>query len=583
MTTLASLHRAVETGWYRAAIVALLLIFVILSSSSASRKSATYDETAYLGTGAYILKLHRFDDVAIVRHPVFWTVWHDLPLLVISKIPNSLWQEDDAVLRGQKIIALRKDDLLLNACRFMLLPFGVILGLLVFHWSRELYGISGGLMSLTVYCFCPNILAHAPLITPDMTFSFFVVLTTWRLWKLAKKDSIRNLVWAGASLALMLLSKHTGLLVGLILLITDVVYRSADNQINWRSWRRIWRGLRRWPILIAMAALVVWAAYGFQVAPVSWPSGTQTWFPAAPYVQGAIIQYQQSRQPHSFFLMGMNSSSGWWYYFIVVCSIKIPVSVLLLLGGLVLGRRWLGSRFSVNEVFLAVPFGLLFLYLSCFNTIQNGFRYLLPVYPLLITMLGSYGPAVHRSLAARISSGLLILWLVIGSLVAWPNYISYFNELIGGSRQGYHWLGDSNIDWGQDLKELRSFMGDRGIDRIQLSYFGTADPTHYEVNYEYLPSSNSPLQPTPPLPDGQKPARFLAISAYDYQGIGFDEKKEENVYRFLYDYVPNDIVGRSILIFDTTALKPRTRPPLPFLLRQFVGLERRNAPLNLYP
>ena len=126
-------------------------------------------------------------------------------------------------------------------------------------------------------------------------------------------------------------------------------------------------------------------------------------------------------------------------------------------------------------------------------------------------------------------------------------------------------------------------MGDRGIDRIQLSYFGTADPAHYEVNYEYLPSSNSPLQPTPPLPDGQKPARFLAISAYDYQGIGFDEKKEENVYRFLYDYVPNDIVGRSILIFDTTALKPRTRPPLPFLLRQFVGLERRNAPLNLYP
>jgi len=502
---------------------------------------------------------------------------------MISKIPNSLWQEDDAVFRGQKIIALRRDDLVLNACRFTLLPFGLLLGLAVFNWSRELYGISGGLMSLTVYCFCPNILAHAPLITPDITLSCFVVLAAWRLWKFARKNTVQNLIWAGAAFGLMLLSKHTGVLLGLILFITDVVFRTANGQINWRSWRKASAGLRCWPLLIAIAVLIVWAAYGFQVAPVVWPSGARTWLPAAPYFQGAIIQYQQSRQPHSFFLMGMNSNSGWWYYFVIVCLIKIPLAIVLLLVGLVFLRPRLGMPAYRDELFLALPFGLLFLYLSCFNTIQNGFRYLLPVYPLLIIMLGNYGPAFGRSLVVRISSGLLLLWLVIGSLVAWPNYISYFNELIGGPRQGYHWLGDSNVDWGQDLKELKHFMSKHGIDRIRLSYFGTADPAHYDINYEYLPSSSGPLKPTPPLSEGQEPARYLAVSTYDYQGIGFYEKNQENVYRFLYNYVPNDIVGGSILIFDSQALRPRTRRPLSLALRQFVGLERREAPLNSCP
>src|SRR5437764_2414392 len=189
---------------------------------------------------------------------------------------------------------------------------------------------------------------------------------------------------------LMLLSKHTGLLIGLILIITDVVYRTAANQINWRSWRKTWAELRHWPILIAITGLILWAAYGFQIAPVIWPSGFRTWLPAAPYVQGAIIQYQQSRQPHSFFLMGMHSHSGWWYYFMIVCLTKIPVAVLLLLGGLVIFRRRAASRLWMDELFLALPFALLFFYLSCFNTIQNGFRYLLPVYPLLFIALGRY-------------------------------------------------------------------------------------------------------------------------------------------------------------------------------------------------
>ena len=568
-----------RTHWVRLSVPVLLLVFVILCVTSARQKSATYDETHYLGAGNYLLRTHSWGLPDSLLHPVFWTVWHDLPLLMVSG-PKNVSTELDGTIRGQKIIALRPDDTLLNACRFTLLPFAIALGLVVFRWSQKLYGDAGGVVSLTFFCFCPNLLAHAPLITPDLTLSCFAVLTIWRLWSLAKNPSRRNLLYASVALGLMLLSKHTALLLLPFFFATDFAYRVLAGQINWRSRRSLWQGLRHWPALLGMGFLLVWAAYGFQVGGFALPSGKWLTLPAAPYFQGAVYQYLQSRSAHSFFLMGMHSSTGWWYYFLVVCLIKIPIAILILLAGLVLARRKLGLPWRLDELYLIMPFALVFIYLSFFNTIQNGFRYLLPVYPLLFILLGNYGAALRRSMVVRIAVGVLAIWTIADTLRTWPNYLAYFNEFIVGPRNGYHWLGDSNLDWGQDLKELKRFMVGRGIDRVQLSYFGTADPAHYGINYEYLPSANSSLRPSPALREGESPSRFVALSASQYQGIAFPDR---DFYRFYYQYVPNELIGNSILIFDLKALTPRTRAPLPLRVRQLVGLATNAAPIDSCP
>ncbi len=566
-------------NWIWLPVLVLLLVFLTLCVTSARRKSATYDETHYLGAGNYLLKTHRWDLPDSLLHPVFWTVWHDLPLLAVSG-PQDVWTEPDGIVRGQKIMALRPDDALLNACRFTLLPFAVALGLVVFRWSQKLYGDAGGIVSLALFCFCPNLLAHAPLITPDMTLSCFAVLTAWRLWSLAKNPRLRNLLYAGAALGLMLLSKYTALLLVPFLFVTDFTYRAAAGQLNWRSPQSLGRGLCHWPALLGLGFLLVWAAYGFRIGGFALPSGAWLTLPAAPYFRGAVFQYLQSKSAHSFFLMGMHSSTGWWYYFLVVCLIKIPVAVLILLAGLVVARRRLGTAWRPDELYLVMPFVLMFGYLSFCNTIQNGFRYLLPVYPLLLIWLGNYGTVLRRSVGMRIAVGFLGAWLMAGTLLVWPNYIAYFNEFIGGPRNGYHWLGDSNVDWGQDLKELKRFMVEHSIDRIQLSYFGTADPAHYGIQYEYLPSANSGLRPSPPLPEGEASSRFVAISAYQYLGTDFRDK---DLYRFFYQYVPNDLIGDSILFFDLKALTPRTGAPLPLRLRQLVGLATNAAPVDSCP
>jgi len=572
---------AVPAGknWIRLSVIALLLSFVTLCVTSVRQKSATYDETHYLGAGYYLLRTHNWGLPDSLLHPVFWSVWHDLPLLTVS-CPKNVWAEPDGTIRGQKIIALRPDDALLNACRFTLLPFAVALGLIVFRWSQKLYGSAGGLVSLVFFCFCPNLLAHAPLITPDLTLSCFAVLTAWRLWSLATNPGRRNLLYASLALGLMLLSKHTALLLLPFFFATDFAYRAAAGRINWRSGRSLWQELHHWPVLLGIGFLLVWAAYGFQFGGFALPSGTWLTLPAAPYFQGAFFQYLQSRSEHSFFLMGMHSSTGWWYYFLVVCLIKTPVAILILLAGLVLARRKLGMPWRPDELYLVTPFVLMFVYLSFFNAIQNGFRYLLPVYPLLFVWLGNYGAVLRRSVLARIAVGCLATWTIVGSLRTWPDYLAYFNEFVGGSRNGYHWLGDSNLDWGQDLKELKRFMVQRGIDRVQLSYFGTADPAHYGIAYEYLPSTKNSLRPSPPLREGELPSRFVALSASQYQGVAFPDK---DFYRFYYQYVPNELIGNSILIFDLKALTPRTRAPLSLKLRQLVGLATNAAPIDSCP
>jgi hypothetical protein len=565
--------------WLRVAVPGLLLCFVVLCVTSVRQKSATWDETHYLGAGNYLLRTHCWTPLDSQLHPVFWTVWHDLPLLMVSG-PRDVWNELDGTKRGQKIIALRPDDILLNACRFTLLPFAIALGLVVFRWSQKLYGDAGGLVSLGFFCFCPNLLAHAPLITPDVTLSCFTALTAWRLWCLAKSPVRRNVWFAGLALGLMLLSKFTALLLIPLLAADDVVYRLSTGRIRWRSLRSLWLGLCHWPALLGIGFLLVWAAYGFQVGGFALPSGKWLIMPAAPYFQGALFQYSESRAAHSFFLMGMHSGTGWWYYFLVVCLIKIPIPILILLAGLALGRRKLGMPWRPDELYLIAPFVLMFAYLSFFNTIQNGFRYLLPVYPLLLIWLGNYGIALRRSVWMRWVVGLLIAWNIVGSLRAWPDYIAYFNEFIGGPRNGYHWLGDSNVDWGQDLKELKRYMVQYGIDRVRLSYFGTADPAHYGINYEHLPSPHGSLPPVPHPKEGDPPLRFVALSATEYQGNSFPDTGN---YRTYYQFEPNALIGHSILLFDLDSLIPRTHAPWPLKIRELVGLADHDAPIDSCP
>ena len=63
-----------------------------------------------------------------------------------------------------------------------------------------------------------------------------------------------------------------------------------------------------------------------------------------------------------------------------------------------------------------------------------------------------------------------------------PHYLAYFSPIVGGPSQWYRLLGDSNIDWGQDLPLLRDQLERMGCRRALISYFGTANIEAYGIH-----------------------------------------------------------------------------------------------------
>jgi hypothetical protein len=70
-----------------------------------------------------------------------------------------------------------------------------------------------------------------------------------------------------------------------------------------------------------------------------------------------------------------------------------------------------------------------------------------------------------------------------------PHYLAFFNVLAGGPANGPAILADSNIDWGQDAKNLAAWLNARHVSQVCLDYFGTADIGRLGVRGPSLPAT----------------------------------------------------------------------------------------------
>jgi hypothetical protein len=134
---------------------------------------------------------------------------------------------------------------------------------------------------------------------------------------------------------------------------------------------------------------------------------------------------------------------------------------------------------------------------------------------------------------------------------AWPYYLSYFNQLGGGTQNGYLLAVDSNYDWGQDLYRLRDWVQEHHIKKIAIDYFGGGNP-RYELGEVYVPwwsAKNNPLE---------EDIEWLAVSVNTLQGaLGATAprfiRKPEDEYRWLVSaynpYKPYARAGTSIFIY----------------------------------
>ncbi len=180
-----------------------------------------------------------------------------------------------------------------------------------------------------------------------------------------------------------------------------------------------------------------------------------------------------------------------------------------------------------------------------------GVRHILTIYPLMAIYCGGVlGEFIGRTYSGRKTvcsfAVILVGWLGLESAAISPNYISYFNQFAGGARGGARYLGDSNLDWGQDLKELKRVLDELGIEEVILSYLGNTYPAFYGIRYQYLPPMYYHHHFDYTVDSRRE---VLAISVNNLQGLTLSP---DDPFLWLKGRVPMARAGYSVYLYDIT-------------------------------
>jgi 4-amino-4-deoxy-L-arabinose transferase-like glycosyltransferase len=539
--------------------ILLLLAFTMQGTAALREMSSTGDETHYLGMGRYLIRTCRWDLPDSLLHPPLSYYLQNAALGFVP-IDFRAFNTSDINARGRTLMAASPDDRLLHLARAPVLVLAAILGLLVLVWGWQAGGSAAGLFALFLYAFSPAILSSAALITPDLCLTFFSTLTFYALWRYLKRPSPAMLLLAGSALGLTLLSKYSGILTALAVVVIAVA-QAISNRLSRGSTAGGNLRLRHLAILFLIAILVIDAGYFFtgtfrfldgaafkshlfqRVA----ATGILHWIPSPlprAYVAGVDMQYTVLENGFRYFMFGKVQSHGFFLYYVVAFFAKSPVPLLLLIAAALMFRRK-GENDWALEWVLLVPVVIFFGYFSV-TRVSRGIRYILPIYPLLFLWV-SQAAILHARRFRRFTPGLVVLalWYAGSCLSIAPHYLAYFNELSGGPKNGMNILDESDFDWGQELGSLGEYLRKHNIQRIQLSYFGTADPGHYGISYDSLP-----CDPALALRSNEP----IAVSA---TAMHWDCN------RWLAGLEPADRIGYAILLFNLPPApsSPKPRPP----------------------
>lgn len=443
----------------------LLTLFSAAVIHNAARWNCTSDERLHLSSGYSYLVSGDFR-MAPEQPPLIKELAAAmlLPLHLDFPVNKAAWEDGDQVGFGDDFTFHNRATVeqQLHAGRIPCVLLSILLGMLVYRWAKELHGEHGGLLSLFFFSTCPNIIAHSALVTTDVAVSLFYCAGLFSLWRFHLKQTRRWLYAAALLAAFASLSKYTGLLL----------YPIAAIYMIYFCFHRRTRDF----LLFFYSAAVFVLAWSIP-ALVLYRSGA--FLPI--YIDGLRNLNFNFHDPAQIsYCLDETYFGSRWYYYLVALAVKSPAPFLIAAGaGVALLIR---KQMRLLWFFLLAPALLFFAVVSARVPDNIGFRYVLAVLPILQIVSGGVVPAMQSSPALRKLFPvwiLLLLWQVYGAVAIHPNEISYFNEFAGGPRKGYRFLADSNVDWGQNVEDLRSYSSRQPL----LIKPFAIDPALYGIRY----------------------------------------------------------------------------------------------------
>ena len=564
------------------AVATLFCIYAVEVTLSSRNLSATWDEPYHIMAG---YRYWQAGDYGLnPEHPPLAKLVGALPLLFMHLRVPSVGDDDSKITviqQGRGLIYGNDADALLLRARLAEAVVGLLLILLLFEAGYRMFGAGVAWIAAVLAVFEPNLLAHSTVVATDFACTCFYLAAVYALWRVAERPTLLRLAGCGVMCGLALASKHSALLLipTLALLAgVEIACRvksagqdgSASRRVLGRE-IRIWIG--RLVVIYGIALLVLWAFYGFryQARPdalplwqslatyavfikghlVPWLVKTAARFKLLPesYLFGLTDVILVTGGPRLSFLLGRLYPHALWYYYPVAFVIKSTLGFLaLLILGVATMKKWSGERHRKAAYILIPP--VVFMGVALTAGTNMGIRHVLPIYPFLILAAAAGAWALaRRHQAWAIIVAALVIFHVASSLHTLPNYLAYSNELFGGPSQTYRNLSDSNVDWGQGMREAGQYLERRHIKDCWLAYFGTADPAYYHIPCKMLPDPfrrwwHDPIQVPPENYHG-----VVLISATEvaspYWGAG-----PLNPYSSFLYAKPAANIGGAVLVYD---------------------------------
>lgn len=517
--------------------VVILTLHAAMLAWSAFRHSPTWNEVQHLAAGVSHWHFGQFD-LYQVNPPLVRMV---AALPVLAAAPKTDWRayETAAERRAERPVGAAfleanraRTFWLLTLGRWACIPFSLLGAVVCFRWAEQLYRPGAGAVALALWCFSPFILAHGPLVTPDVGATALGVAAAYLFWRWLRDRTWRAAFAAAAVLGLAVLARTTWIVLfalwPLLALAWRFPWRRASETQPWR------RESAQVVLILVLGLYVVNLAYGFEgtchrlgdygfvsellggpqrnALPGRWERNrfAGTWLGRLPvplpknYLQGIDVQRHDFEQGTASYLRGVWADHGWWYYYLYALAVKMPLGtwwlVALALGATVLARGCSASW--RDEMLVLAPSGMILILVSS----QTGFsvhsRYVIPALPFLFVWVSKVihvlrpGPPTRTRPVLATMAILAFTWSAGSSLAVYPHSLSYFNELVGGPSGGPKHLLDSNIDWGQDLLYLKRWLCQHPAVRLDgLAYWGYCPAT-----LAGIPDTPSP----PPDPECQR-------------------------------------------------------------------------------
>ncbi len=558
--------------WTTAGVTLLLALYFVMALGASLQKGPSFDEEEQLAVGYNIwlnhdLRMEGADGDLIKR-------WATLPYLISrphpAPIDNDYWRSARPYRYGFSFFfqSGNQPGWLLLQARFMNALLGLAMGLLIFYCSRELFGASGGLFSLLLFAFSPHMLAFGGMVSTDMSICLTLLGSTWAIWRLLHRVTWGRVAWGLVFVSLLMLAKPSALVIFPITFILILIKLFSGKPLEWELGRRetitsaslqlgVFAGLFVLHGLVAWTAL--WAHYDFRFHASPNPGDptlTLTHYAVTDPVDPRVASFMDwlhdkhilpegflqgihtllaTNERRQAFMDGEWTIGGWSSFFLHALWDKTSPVLMMLLAISLGGWKFCQSRRTAPvaptgewdhshppDFYEGMPYFVLiivYFIIAMLQEVNIGHRHVLPIYPPLYVLGGALTLVWQRSrLIFRGVIAALLAWFALESSLLYPDYLAYFNPLVGGASKGYEHLVDSSLDWGMDLPKVKQWLDKHDPDNrepVYLAYFGTDSPDYHGIVSFRLPG-NPDWRPYDVFPYAPG---FYVISATLYESV----------------------------------------------------------------